>query len=98
MKMTVLSALRRHSCSLIAACIMLPAAAQAQTKITYYTWDGYDLPAFHQAYLKEHPEGLNISVFGDDDEALAKVKAGYRPDIAHPCVDKLPQWREAGLL
>lgn len=98
MKETILSVLRRHSFSLVAACTMLPAAAHAQTKITYYTWDGYDLPAFHQAYLKGHPEGLNISVFGDDDEALAKVKAGFHPDIAHPCVDKLPQWRAAGLL
>ncbi len=94
-----LSALRRHSFAIAAAaCTLLPAAAHAQTKITYYTWDGYDLPVFHAAYLKAHPEGLNISVFGDDDEALAKVKAGYKPDIAHPCVDKLPQWRAAGLL
>ncbi|GAB0117804.1 extracellular solute-binding protein [Acidisoma sp. 7E03] len=83
---------------LSAAAFLGPRAAQAQDKITYYTWDGYELPAFHQAYLKEHPEGLNISVFGDDDEAFAKVRAGFHPDIAHPCVDKLPQWRKAGLL
>lgn len=98
MKQSLLSALRRHSLAALAAFAIAPAAAQAQSKITYYTWDGYDLPVFHQAYLKEHSEGLNISVFGDDDEALAKVKAGFHPDIAHPCVDKLPEWRAAGLI
>jgi len=75
-----------------------PSSAPAADKLSYFTWSGYELPDFHKAYLKQHPEGVDITVFGDDDEALAKVKAGFHPDLAHPCFDKLPQWREAGLL
>ncbi|WP_429260571.1 ABC transporter substrate-binding protein [Paraburkholderia sp. GAS334] len=67
-------------------------------KLTYLTWSGYELPQFHQSYLKAHPEGVDISVFGDDDEAFAKVKSGFAPDIAHPCIDKIPRWREANLI
>jgi spermidine/putrescine transport system substrate-binding protein len=72
--------------------------ARAADKLTYYTWSGYELPEFHKPYLTEHKEGVDITVFGDDDEALAKVKAGFHPDIVHPCTDKLPEWKNAGLV
>ena len=37
-------------------------------------------------------------MFGDDDDAFTKVKAGFRPDIAHPCYDKVARWNKEGLL
>lgn len=73
-------------------------AAEAGEKLLYMTWSGYELPEFHQAYLASHPEGIDVSLFGDDDEALTKVKAGFRPDVAHPCFDKIGRWREENLL
>ncbi|WP_284944643.1 extracellular solute-binding protein [Acidisoma cladoniae] len=81
-----------------AASTFLSGPARAADKVSYYTWSGYELPEFHKPYMAEHPEGAAITVFGDDDEALAKVRAGFRPDIAHPCTDKLPEWKKAGLL
>ncbi|TIM61088.1 MAG: extracellular solute-binding protein, partial [Mesorhizobium sp.] len=27
-----------------------------------------------------------------------KVKAGFRPDVAHPCYDKVARWNKEGLL
>ena len=76
----------------------LTVSAQASEKLVYMTWSGYELPEFHQAYLANHPEGIDASLFGDDDEALTKVKAGFRPDVAHPCFDKIGRWREENLL
>ncbi|HEY4163147.1 MAG TPA: ABC transporter substrate-binding protein [Dongiaceae bacterium] len=72
--------------------------ASAQDKLSYFTWDGYELPDFHKSYEAAHPNQLDVSKFGDDDEAFTKVKAGFRPDLAHPCYDKVLRWKEAGLI
>jgi len=72
--------------------------AMAEDKLSYFTWDGYELPDFHKSFEASHPNSFNISKFGDDDEAFTKVKAGFRPDLAHPCYDKVVRWKEAGLI
>lgn len=72
--------------------------ALAADKLTYFTWSGYELPDFHKSFLAAHPDGVETSVFGDDDDAFTKVKAGFHPDIAHPCYDKIARWNKEGLL
>ena len=84
-----------------AACLLLLMSARtawAESQLSVYTWTGYELPQFHAQYTRQHPEGAAITVFGGDDEAFAKIKSGFHPDISHPCIDKLPEWRNAGLL
>lgn len=80
------------------AAALLAAPAFAEDKLSYFTWSGYELPDFNQSYLAAHPEGLDISMFGDDDDAFTKVKAGFHPDVAHPCYDKISRWAAAGLI
>ncbi|MDR0809459.1 MAG: ABC transporter substrate-binding protein [Gemmobacter sp.] len=87
-----------HRIALAATLALMAAPAAADEPLTYFTWSGYELPEFHQAYLAQHPEGPEISFFGDDDDAFTKVKAGFKPDIAHPCYDKIARWNAAGLL
>src|SRR6476660_4525162 len=70
----------------------------AEDQLTYFTWSGYELPDFDQAFLAQHPGGVAASVFGDDDDAFTKVKAGFHPDVAHPCYDKIARWRQEDLL
>lgn len=89
---------RRIWLGVVAALMLGGGAAHAAPQLSVYTWTGYELPQFHAQYDKAHPEGAAITVFGSDDEAFAKLKSGFRPDISHPCADKLPQWREAGLI
>lgn len=81
-----------------AAGAMLAGPALAGDKLNYFTWSGYELPVFHEAYTATHPDALEVSVFGDDDDAFTKVKSGFRPDIAHPCYDKIARWNAEGLL
>lgn len=76
----------------------LTAGQAAAGELQYFTWSGYELPEFSPGYAEKHPEGVGITLFGDDDEAFAKVKAGFRPDIAHPCFDKIPRWRQEDLI
>jgi spermidine/putrescine transport system substrate-binding protein len=78
--------------------LMTASTALAQDKLQYFTWSGYELPEFNQSFLAAHPDGVEFSIFGDDDDAFTKVKAGFRPDIAHPCYDKIARWNKEGLL
>ena len=43
-------------------------------------------------------ENPNVSIFADEDEAFAKMRAGYHPDVMGPCYYEFPRWKEAGLL
>lgn len=82
------------------ASVLAPVApARAEDgRLTYLTWSGYEQPEYDEVYLKAHPGAVDISVFGDDDDAFTKLKAGFRPDIAHPCYDKIQRWNKAGLI
>ena len=94
---------RRHAgWRMVAAAVVVSVAglapAQADEKLTYFTWSGYELPDFNPAFAQAHPEGLETPIFGDDDEALTKVRAGFNPDVVHPCYDKVLRWKDAGLI
>lgn len=63
----------------------------------YFTWTGYDIPELWPAYEAAH--GLpNTSVFASEDEAFTKMRAGFGVDIAHPCVETMQKWHDAGLI
>jgi spermidine/putrescine transport system substrate-binding protein len=63
-----------------------------------FTWEGYEDPGLHGSYLKKHGESPNFSFFGDEEEAFAKIRAGFKPDISMPCSYKIPHWRDAGII
>lgn len=84
--------------AIAALATLLAAPAFAADKLSYFTWSGYELPEFNPSYLAAHPEGIDISMFGDDDDAFTKVKAGFHPDVAHPCYDKIARWSAEGLI
>ena len=63
-----------------------------------FTWAGYEEDGFIQNYIDKHGEPPNYTFFGDEEEAFAKLRAGFKPDITMPCSYKIPQWRDAGLL
>ena len=63
-----------------------------------FTWSGYDEVHFHESYVAKHGCGPNFSFWGDEEEAFAKMRAGFSPDIMAPCTYKIAQWNDAGLL
>src|SRR5262245_55042956 len=65
---------------------------------TLFQWEDYMNPPFLADYEKTYGEQPNIAMFGDEDEAFAKMRAGYHPDVMGPCYYEFPRWREAGLL
>ena len=56
-----------------------PALAAAEDHPTVYTWGGYEVPEMHGAYIEKHGASPNFSLWGDEEEAEAKMRAGFHP-------------------
>ncbi len=70
--------------------------ARAAT-VSYFTFDGYDIPEMFQSYVDAH--GMpDTAVFADAEDALQKLRAGFVADVIHPCSGDTPRWRDAGLI
>ncbi len=75
-----------------------PAAAASKDHPVCYAWSGYEVPEMHQSYLDKHGESPNFALWGDEEEAFAKMRAGFQPDVSMPCSYKVTQWNDAGFL
>ena len=81
----------------LAAVPLTGRAARAAGEVTLMTWVGYDVPETMQAYVDKYGGMPNISLFGEEEEGLQKMRAGFRPDISHPCNYSIGRWRRSGL-
>lgn len=75
-----------------------PVLAAAEEHPTLYTWGGYEVPEMHGAYIEKHGASPNFSLWGDEEEAEAKMRAGFHPDVGMPCSYKVRKWYELGFL
>ncbi len=74
------------------------AGAVAADHPTVFTWAGYEEEGFHAEYDAKYGEAPNFSLWGDEEEAFAKMRAGFNPDVVFPCSYKVPKWRDAGII
>lgn len=58
----------------------------------YGFWDPY----VNGPYGKSNP--LKFTFLEDDQQALAKVAAGFKTDLVHPCIAYTKNWMDAGLI
>ena len=77
--------LMRASCAAIIAASAVTGLQAADKSLTVFDWSGYETPDFHPAYVEKHADSPKFTYFGDEEEALQKLKAGFRADVAHPC-------------
>jgi spermidine/putrescine-binding protein len=68
-----------------------------------FEWAGYEYPAYggKDGVLKPYVDQRGKPKFTfltSDDQALGKVRAGYSPDMVHPCVDYVGNWVEMGVV
>jgi spermidine/putrescine transport system substrate-binding protein len=73
-------------------------AAAAAGAATLFQWEDYMDPPFLAGYKQQFHEDPNVVIFADEDEAFAKMRAGFKPDVMGPCYYEFPRWQEAGLL
>ena len=76
---------------------LAPSARAAEgDMIHYFTWSAYEVPELHQPFIAKHGESPHWSVFASAEDGLQKIRAGFTADLAHPCVDNVPRWHDAG--
>lgn len=63
-----------------------------------FVWAGYDNPGFYPAYVEKYGRPPDFSLYGDEEEALQKMRTGYRPDVMLPCAYVVDRWSKAGVL
>jgi spermidine/putrescine transport system substrate-binding protein len=90
---------RLAGCGLTLATLPLaPIRATASQLPVYYTWDGYNDPAFMPDFVAKHGEPPIYVTFVDENDALAQLQSGLPVDLAHPCNGQIKGWRDAGVL
>ena len=81
----------------LAAMPMGRRTALAAEEATFFTWSGYDVPEMYEAYTEKYGSVPSITLFGDDEEGLQKIRAGFTVDVSHPCYSGIDRWRDAGV-
>ena len=74
------------------------ARAAAKDHPNVFTFEGWDAKLHHLEYHNKYGEYPNFSIFGDEEEAFAKIMAGAQYDVLHPCSYKVRIWRDAGII
>ena len=80
-----------------------PPIEQEPGDLEVFEWAGYEYPAYGgkdgvlKPYVDEYGKP-KFTFLTSDDQALGKVRAGYRPDMVHPCVDYTGNWVEMGVV
>lgn len=82
--------------SALAVC-SLPAFA-ADPEFTAFDWAGWENADLMAGYTAKNGDMPTYSFYADDDEAFQKVSSGFKTDVAHPCSQMVPKYREAGLI
>ncbi len=75
-----------------------PARAAAADTPTLFQWEEYVDPSFLAEYRQRFRETPKTAIFADEDEAFAKMRAGFKPDVMGPCYYEFPRWQEAQML
>ncbi|BCW89891.1 Putrescine-binding periplasmic protein [Alphaproteobacteria bacterium SO-S41] len=72
-------------------------AADGQ-EVTLFTFETLANDELLGEYVAKYGAKPQTQVFADEDEAFAKMRAGYAPDVMGPCSYEFGRWQEAGLL
>jgi spermidine/putrescine transport system substrate-binding protein len=72
--------------------------ATANDTPVLFQWQDYVDEPFLKEYQATYKDVPQTAIFADEDEAFAKMRAGYKPDVMGPCAYEFPRWQEAGLL
>lgn len=87
--------------ALLAIAMVMPSAGQAAPKgsdLFVYDWASYDDQSLFPEYIKKYGSKPKFTFYQDEEEARAKLKAGFQADLVHPCAYAMNGWREQGLV
>jgi len=73
-----------------------PSHALQGSDLMYFTWGGFEAPGLFPAFAEKWGEPAT-SFYGDEYEAIEKLRAGFGADVVCPCIDVMPNWMRVGL-
>src|SRR3990170_5942223 len=64
-----------------------------------FEWAGYEIPTYGglTEYTAKYPKPT-YTFLTNDEHALSKVRAGFKPDVIHPCVSFTKDWVDLGFV
>lgn len=74
------------------------AAMAADADLLVFDYSGFEDPAFHSTYIAKNGDSPRFAFFGDEDEALQKLRSGFKADVSHVCAGSVTKWVESGIL
>jgi spermidine/putrescine transport system substrate-binding protein len=75
-----------------------PAPEAASGEPLLFTWENWGDPPFLAEYKEKYGVEPQVAIWADEDEAFAKMRTGYKPDVMGPCSYEFGRWQEAGLI
>lgn len=73
-------------------------AMAADDELLVFDYSGFEDPAYHSAYVEKHGDSPRFAFFGDEEEALQKLRSGFEADVSHVCAGSVSKWVESGIL
>ncbi|MFO1088063.1 MAG: extracellular solute-binding protein [Hyphomicrobiales bacterium] len=65
--------------------VIRPQLTLSADVLTCLEWSGYDAVDYFQPFAQKHGGPPSFSIFSTEEDALAKVRAGFAADLMHPC-------------
>jgi len=79
--------------------ILKRAYANVTGTLHVFEWSEYEVPELWDTFKIMYPNvKVKFTFFVDESEALTKLKAGFKPDIVHPCGSSVRRWYDAGVI
>jgi len=77
----------------------IPPIGEESGTLEILEWAGYEHPTYGglDSYVDEFGKP-KYTFLTSDDQALGKVRAGFKPDLVHPCVGYIPDWISIGAI
>jgi spermidine/putrescine transport system substrate-binding protein len=72
--------------------------ASADEQVTFYTLGGLAEKPLFKRYAAKYGAEPNVTFWGDEEEALTKLRSGFEPDVTYCGTYSVARWREAGVL
>jgi spermidine/putrescine-binding protein len=71
--------------------------AKESGRLQVLDWAGYEVPQLYQPYLKKYPgQRPKFTFMTNEANALAKLRAGLKPDVVRPYVGYVQEFSETG--
>jgi len=72
--------------------------ASDDTNLSILEWSGYQHAQYHPEFNARYGGQPGVALFADEEDALQRMRNGYRVDLVHLCAGQIPAARDGGLI